>query len=87
MTQLEDLLDAKQVKKILRCSLPLVYRMAERGNYPVSGGSVPGMAVAKRRWSDLRWRQLKLLSRVTANKTQIGGAIDYGHLTRGIGHG
>jgi len=26
-----NLLDAKDVKKILRCSLPLVYKMAERG--------------------------------------------------------
>ena len=30
----KDLLDAKQVKRILRISLPLVYKMAERGQLP-----------------------------------------------------
>jgi len=30
----EPLLDAKEVKKILRCSLPLIYKMADRGQLP-----------------------------------------------------
>jgi len=30
----EPLLDAKEVKKILRCSLPLIYKMADRGQIP-----------------------------------------------------
>ena len=31
---MEELLDAKQVKKILKCSLPLVYKMADTGELP-----------------------------------------------------
>ena len=30
----EPLLDAKEVKRLLRCSLPLVYKLAERGQIP-----------------------------------------------------
>jgi hypothetical protein len=30
----EPLLDAKDVRKILRCSLPLIYKMADRGQIP-----------------------------------------------------
>jgi len=31
---IEPLLDAHEVKLLLRCSLPLVYKMAERGQIP-----------------------------------------------------
>ena len=31
---MEELLDAKNVKKMLRCSLALVYAMADRGQLP-----------------------------------------------------
>jgi hypothetical protein len=31
---LEPLLDAKEVRQILKCSLPAVYKMAERGQIP-----------------------------------------------------
>jgi len=37
-----ELLDAKQVKQILRCSLPLVYKMAERGQLPCVRWVCPG---------------------------------------------
>ena len=37
-----ELLDAKAVKKILRCSLPLVYRMADRGQLPCVRWTCPG---------------------------------------------
>jgi predicted DNA-binding transcriptional regulator AlpA len=30
----EPLLDAKEVRQILKCSLPAVYKMAERGQIP-----------------------------------------------------
>ena len=30
----EPLLDAHEVKRLLKCSLPLVYKMAERGQIP-----------------------------------------------------
>lgn len=38
----KDLLDAKQVKRLLRCSLPLVYRLAERGQIPCVRWECPG---------------------------------------------
>ena len=31
---MDELLDAKEVHRILRCSLPAVYKMAERGQLP-----------------------------------------------------
>ena len=30
----EPLLDAKEVKRLLKCSLPLVYKLAQRGQIP-----------------------------------------------------
>lgn len=33
-SDLEALLDARAVMRLLRCSLPLVYKMAERGQIP-----------------------------------------------------
>jgi len=37
-----ELLDAKEVKRILKCSLPLVYKMAERGQIPCVRWQCPG---------------------------------------------
>ena len=42
-----NLLDAKDVKKILRCSLPLVYKMAERGQLPCVRWECPGKGTDK----------------------------------------
>ena len=39
---LEPLLDAKAVKQLLGCSLPLVYKMAERGQLPCVRWECPG---------------------------------------------
>ena len=39
---MEPLLDAKEVRKILKCSLPLVYKMAERGQLPCVRWECPG---------------------------------------------
>ena len=39
---LEPLLDAKEVKALLKCSLPLVYKMAERGQLPCVRWECPG---------------------------------------------
>jgi len=44
----DDLLDAKQVKKLLRCSLPLVYKMAERGQLPCIRWECPGAGTKKK---------------------------------------
>jgi hypothetical protein len=43
-----DLLTAKDVKKILRCSLPLVYRMADRGQLPCVRWECPGEGKRKK---------------------------------------
>jgi predicted DNA-binding transcriptional regulator AlpA len=48
MEEMEELLDAKQVKRILRCSLPLVYRMAERGQLPCIRWECPGNGTRKK---------------------------------------
>jgi predicted DNA-binding transcriptional regulator AlpA len=37
-----ELLNAKDVQKILKCSLPLVYRMADRGQIPCVRWESPG---------------------------------------------
>jgi hypothetical protein len=37
-----ELLTAKDVKRILKCSLPLVYKMAERGQLPCVRWECPG---------------------------------------------
>lgn len=46
---MNDLLDAKEVKKMLRCSLPLVYKMAERGQLPCVRWECPGEGTQKPR--------------------------------------
>jgi len=43
------LLDAKEVKKILRCSLPLVYKMADRGQLPCVRWECPGIGDSRPR--------------------------------------
>jgi len=45
----ESLLDAKQVRKILRVSLPLVYKMADRGQLPCVRWECPGEGAQKPR--------------------------------------
>ncbi len=45
---MEPLLDAKQVKILLRCSLPLIYKMAERGQIPSIRISCPGLGTRKK---------------------------------------
>jgi len=44
----EPLLDAKQVKVLLRCSLPLIYKMAERGQIPSIRIPCPGLGTRKK---------------------------------------
>ena len=44
-----NLLDAKDVKKILRCSLPLVYKLADRGQLPCVRWECPGKGTDKPR--------------------------------------
>jgi len=44
-----ELLDAKEVRKILKCSLPLVYKLAERGQIPCVRWECPGEGTKKPR--------------------------------------
>jgi len=46
---METLLDAREVKIILRCSLPLVYKMADRGQLPCIRWECPGEGERKPR--------------------------------------
>ncbi len=46
---IETLLDARQVSKILRCSAPLVYKMAERGQLACIRWEAPGEGTKKPR--------------------------------------
>ena len=41
-SEVEPLLNAKDVSNILRCSLPLVYKMANRGQLPCIRWDCPG---------------------------------------------
>ena len=45
----EALLDAREVGKLLRCSLPLVYKMADRGQLPCVRWECPGDGDKKQR--------------------------------------
>jgi len=44
-----QLLNAKDVKKILKCSLPLIYKMAARGQLPSIRWECPGEGTVKPR--------------------------------------
>ncbi len=46
---MDALLDAKDVKRILRCSLPLVYKLADRGRLPAVRIPCPGIGTERRR--------------------------------------
>lgn len=48
-THIEPLLDARDVKRLLRCSLPLIYKMADRGQIPCIRWEAPGTGEAKPR--------------------------------------
>ena len=46
---IEPLLDAKEVKKLLRCSLPWIYKAADRGLIPCVRIPCPGAGRQKER--------------------------------------
>ena len=48
MPQIPELLTAKDVQKILKCSLPLVYKMAERSQIPCVRWDAPGDGTRKK---------------------------------------
>ena len=47
--EIETLLHAKEVKAILSCSLPLVYKLADRGQLPCVRWECPGEGKKKPR--------------------------------------
>jgi len=55
----EPLLDAKEVKRILRCSLPLIYKMADRGQIPCV--RIPCSGAGKQK-SLLRFKKIDVIS-------------------------
>jgi len=60
LTEIKPLLDAKEVKKILRCSLPLVYKLADRGQLPCVRWKCPGDGNSKPR-SMVRFKQIDVM--------------------------
>jgi len=42
------LLDAKDVKRLLKCSLPLVYKIADKGRIPCIRIPCPGLGTRKK---------------------------------------
>ena len=55
-----ELLDAHEVKQILKCSLPLVYKLAERGQLPCVRWECPGNGTEKPR-SMVRFKQADIM--------------------------
>jgi Helix-turn-helix domain len=55
---LESLLDAKEVKRLLRCSLALVYNLADRGQIPCIRIPCPGSGKPK---SLLRFKRIDVI--------------------------
>ncbi len=54
--EVEPLLDAHEVKRLLKCSLPLIYKLAERGQIPCIRWECPGEGEKKPR-SMVRFKQ------------------------------
>ena len=52
----KPLLDANEVRRLLKCSLPLVYKLAERGQLPCVRWECPGEG-KKRTRTMVRFRQ------------------------------
>lgn len=59
-TQMDSLLTAKEVKGILRVSLPAVYKMAERGQLPCVRWDCPGKGEDKPR-TTVRFKQSDIM--------------------------
>jgi hypothetical protein len=65
--EIEPLLNARDVSKILRCSLPHVYKMADRGQLPCIRWESPGNGERRPRtvvWSGLKWTMFCSLWRI-----------------------
>ena len=58
---IEPLLDAKEVKKLLRCSLPWIYKAADQGLIPCVRIPCPGEGTEKQR-TMVRFKKNDILS-------------------------
>ena len=47
--KIEPLLDAKEVKRLLKCSLPFIYKLADQGRIPCVRLECPGEGTCKPR--------------------------------------
>ena len=50
-----EILNAKEVRKILRCSLPLVYKLADRGQLPCV--KIPCSGNGTKQWYLIRFKK------------------------------
>jgi hypothetical protein len=66
---LEPLLDAKQVTRLLRCSLPLVYKLAERGQLACVRWQCPGQGKRKPR-TMVRFKQADVIEFIEKGYTK-----------------
>ena len=65
---MEPLLTAKEVKNLLKFSLPLVYKMADRGQLPCVRWACPGDG--KREKTVVRFRKSDVLKFIEANYSE-----------------
>ena len=63
---MEPLLTAMDVKKLLGCSLPLIYRMADRGQLPCVRWECPGKG-KKREKTLVRFKKDDVMQFIEAN--------------------
>ena len=61
LQNIEPLLDAKDVKRLLRCSLPLVYKLAARNQLPCVRIPCPGEGTGRQK-SMVRFKKADVLS-------------------------
>ncbi len=66
---MELLLDAKDVKKILKVSLPLVYKLADRGQLPCVRWDCPGKGTKKPR-TMVRFKYQDVVDFINKNYTR-----------------
>ncbi len=58
--QIKELLNAQDVKRLLKCSLPLVYKMANQGRIPCVRWECPGKG--KRAKTMLRFKKSDVIN-------------------------
>ena len=62
---MNELLKAKEVAKAIKCSLPLIYKMADRGQLPCV--RIPCIGKGKRKKTLVRFKKADVLAFIEAN--------------------